>query len=413
MSKKKIGVGIIGTGRRGYSLGKCIAELREETGFEITALWNRTGVRMAETKTALIKTYSDNNISPDITLYENYEDLINDFSVDLIMIVTSQSAHRSHAVPALRSGKKVFLDKPIAHNLKDAITIFEEESKTKKTMFMGFTRRYENSWTRIFDLVKDGIIGDVKMMLIRAVIPYHVYFHTWVRRKELSGGALADKMSHYFDVFNWFAQGRPERLSACGGQSVFLPDPEAPGRCPECDRDCPYRAGQKEEKTRQDSMEDFGESRSKETDITKRLDNCVWLPGADINDHGIVNISYPEGIKASLFWCIFGPDTDDQETFEIVGNRGRIILTRHSGMIDVVGDYGKYHKVLDEKEGDFSSSHFGADHKLIFELNKFYDGSAPVVTGRDGLEAARIVEASHRSINSGGNLILMKDIENA
>ncbi|MCK5569241.1 MAG: hypothetical protein KAJ15_05955, partial [Spirochaetes bacterium] len=77
MSKKKIGVGIIGTGRRGYSLGKCIAELREETGFEITALWNRTGVRMAETKTALIKTYSDNNISPDITLYENYEDLIN------------------------------------------------------------------------------------------------------------------------------------------------------------------------------------------------------------------------------------------------------------------------------------------------------------------------------------------------
>ncbi len=170
MLKKKIGVGIIGTGRRGYSLGNCIAELRGETGFEITSLWNRTEVRMVETKTALIKTYSDNNIYPDITLYENYEDLINDFRVDLIMIVTSQNAHRSHAVPALRSGKKVFLDKPIAHNLKDAVAIYKEESKTGNPMFMGFTRRYDNSWTRIFDLVKDGIIGDVKMMLIRAVI---------------------------------------------------------------------------------------------------------------------------------------------------------------------------------------------------------------------------------------------------
>jgi predicted dehydrogenase len=53
MAPNKIGVGIIGTGRRGYSLGMCIAELSEATDLEIRALCNRTRVRMKETQIAL------------------------------------------------------------------------------------------------------------------------------------------------------------------------------------------------------------------------------------------------------------------------------------------------------------------------------------------------------------------------
>jgi predicted dehydrogenase len=292
MVPNKIGVGIIGTGRRGYSLGMCIAELSEATDLEIRALCNRTRVRMKETQTALVEKYKQKNHFPSIALYEKYEDLIADSAVDLIMIITPQYVHREHALPALRSGKKVFLDKPIAHNLEDAIAIFQEEQKTHNPMIMGFTRRYEDPWIKTFELVKKGVIGDVHMMLVRNIIPYHTFFHTWHRRMEWSGGALADKMSHFFDVFNWFAESTPERLSAFGSRAVFLPEKNPPNRCRECDRDCPYRVGQKAQTHRQDEMVDFSDSRSKETELVKIHDTCVYLPGADINDHGLVSIVY-------------------------------------------------------------------------------------------------------------------------
>jgi len=401
----KVGVGIIGTGRRGYALGMTIVELLKETDLEIRALCNRTEKRMEEAKKSIEKKYNDSGTSPSISLYHNYEDLIRDPNVKLIMIISPQYMHKEHTVPALLLEKKVFLDKPIAHNLQDAVDIFKTVKKTNNQMAMGFTRRYEEIWNKTYDLIKKGIIGDIKMMLVRAILPYHIYFHTWHRRMEWSGGAIADKMSHYFDTFNWFSKSSPQRVNAFGGQAVFLPDPSAPKRCSECDRECPYRFGQKDENERPDGMSDFDSSRLEETEIIKRSDNCVWLPGADINDHGIVNICYLNGIKAAVFWSIFGPDTEDQETFEIVGDRGRIVLTRQIGKIDIVGEYGKYNKIINIEKKHLTGSHFGADRELIKKLDKFCKGEKPIATCRDGLVAMQIVDAAHKSIRSGGKLM--------
>ncbi|MFW6138363.1 MAG: Gfo/Idh/MocA family protein [Spirochaetota bacterium] len=428
MSENNLGIGIIGTGRRGHSLGVCAAELYHSAGVEVRALCNRTRLRMEQAKDSLVKIYQENNVSPSISLYQNYQDLVDAPEVDLIMITTPQYTHKDQAVYALESGKKVFLDKPIAHNLEDALAIRQQEIRESNPMTIGFTRRFEAIWNKTFNLVTEGVIGNVKMMLIRNLIPYHTYFHTWHRKLEWSGGALADKMSHFFDVFNWFSGSYPERVSAYGGQSVFAPDTKAPARCSECDssyyrrtkassgrgeldKDCPYRVGEKKEKARQDTMVDFDNSRFREKEIIKRHDNCVWLPGADINDHGIVNLVYPDGLKAVLFWSIFGPDSNDQETFELVGTRGKIVLSRHTGNLEIISDYGNSRQEVEVKDDQFTASHFGADHRLIMELEQFYKGSPPVVSGKEGVGAARIVEAAHRSIQYGGKPLVMKDIQ--
>ena len=51
MAQQMKGVGIIGTGRRGYDLGMCIIDLKDKTGLEIRALNNRTRIRMEEAET--------------------------------------------------------------------------------------------------------------------------------------------------------------------------------------------------------------------------------------------------------------------------------------------------------------------------------------------------------------------------
>jgi predicted dehydrogenase len=414
MSHERIGVGIIGTGRRGFELGTCIIDLYGTKDLEIRALCNRTRVRMEEAKASFLSKYQEqHSVSPQMVLYERYDDLIADPDVHLVLVVTPTYAHEEPAVAALHAGKKVFLDKPIAPNLTAALNIRTAEHESGNPLVMGFTRRFEQKWLDTAELVGSGVIGDVKMLLHRAVVPYHNIFQSYMRRLEWSGGALAEKVSHLFDVLNWFAGGRPERVSSFGGRLVYVPEENAPKRCRECDRECPYRTGEKQEMVRQDNMVDFEDSRSRETELIKLHDICVWLPGADINDHGIVNITYSGGIKASVFWSLFGPDSDDQETFEIVGEKGKILLNRHHGRIDVYSEYGTRHEVLDTKPDRFGNSHFGADHRLIEELDRFCKSGESPVSAREGLGSARLVEASHRSVDAGGELVSMGDVAGA
>jgi predicted dehydrogenase len=413
MAQARKGVGIIGTGRRGYDLGMCIIDLHDKTNLEIRALNNRTRIRMEEARDAFLAKYADKGITPDIKLYEDYGALVDDPTVQLIIIVSPQNVHREHAVRALRSGKKVFLDKPMAHRLDEAVPIRREELNSENPLFIGFTRRYEQTWLKTHDLLKQGAIGDLKMILVKDVLPYHIYFHDWHRRMEWSGGVTADKISHLFDACNWFARSPAQRLSAFGGRAVFQPEENPPLRCSACNRDCPYRVVTVLDESRPDMMTDFSSSREKEKELEKIHDNCVWLPGADINDHGIINLSYENGIKASIFWSVFGPDSDDQEVFELVGDRGKIVLTRQIGEILVISDYGNKQERLNMKSDTFDKTHFGADHQLILELDGFVKGEAPVVSGKEGLDSSRLVEATHRSINSGGELIMMKHIPDA
>jgi predicted dehydrogenase len=387
-----------------------MVDLCDRTDLEVVALCNRTRVRMETAREAVIAAYEKKKHTPRIELYDGYRGLIEDPDVELVVIVTPQNVHRDQAVDALKTGKRIFLDKPMAHVLDQAIEIRKTELETQNPLFIGFTRRYEHTWLRAFDLLKSGAIGDLKMILVKDVLPYHIYFHDWHRRMVWSGGVLADKISHLFDACNWFAGDEADRLSAFGGRAVFVPEENPPRRCLECDRDCPYRVVTVEDESRPDMMTDFDGSRAGETELEKIHDNCVWLPGADINDHGVVNIAYKNGVKASLFWSVFGPDSDDQEIFELVGSSGKIVLTRQIGELLVIGDYGKHQERINTVSDNFSQSHFGADHQLILELDRFLKGAPPVVSGKEGLEASRLVEAAHRSIGSGGELVHMKDV---
>ena len=98
-------------------------------------------------------------------------------------------------------------------------------------------------------------------------------------------------------------------------------------------------------------------------------------------------------------------------TIERVGEKGRIVLIRHKGVIDIITDYGERHEILDMRKGDFQSSHFGADDVFIQELDQFCKGGTPRATSQEGLLAARMTEAVLRSSRGGGRLIQMEEIE--
>jgi len=403
-----IGVGIIGTGGRGINcLGQRLAETCRETGFRVVALNDINPDRMAEARTFLRAKFADSRPQVDITCHSTDKDLVHDPAVDVVLVTTPQYAHCGNATVSLRSGKKTYLDKPIAHTLADATRIVEEERRADSPLLMGFTRRYERAWREAFTLIRNGAIGEPRMLLLRAVIPSHVYFHKFYRRRAWSGGVLNEKSAHHFDVFNWFADSAPVRLSAIGDQAVFRPRPDAPERCSTCDRQCPYRVGAKGRPRAQDDVVVFGNSWMDETEEIYRHDNCVWLPGADNCDHAVVHVTYANGVKACLFLCVFGPRAHDQETFEIVGTSGRIILTRHTAQLDVASDYGRSHETVDCRDEETKSSHFGADPELVREMRRWYDGATPIVSAVDGCRATQMSLAAVESTGTDGAVIAL------
>ncbi len=117
----------------------CIARLRDRIDLEVRALHNRTPVRMEEAKKGIVDSYRSADEVPEMQPYEKYADLIADPAVDLVMVNTPQYAHRDPTIAALRSGKKVYLDKPLAHTLEDALAIYREQDRSGNQVIMSFT----------------------------------------------------------------------------------------------------------------------------------------------------------------------------------------------------------------------------------------------------------------------------------
>ena len=420
----EIRVAIIGAGERGvYVLGARATELREETGIVVRVLCDTNAERAAEGKAFLEARYADAGYEIEIDTETDFHRAIARDDIDSVFVTTYTSEHREPTVAALEAGKQVYLDKPMATTLEDADAMMEAERRSERPLIMGFTRRYEHTWRTAVQLLRDGAIGELQTILLRSVIPYARYLQRWHRRRERSGGALNDKVSHYYDALNWIAESRATSLGAMGGRSgVFATDPTAPLRCRDCDRQCPFRA------LPSDTVNEIGivyrldpDYRKQQHGIFSRrtwteaeqedaqIDNCVYRPDSDIIDHAMVNISYENGVKASLFWQIFGPSAEDEETLELVGSSGRLRLVRDTGEIDLVTDYGAEHRVQDARGPHFDSTHFGADVALLHEIRRHYDGDRPVAGTSDGYESLRMVEAIQDAIDAGGTVISLGD----
>lgn len=398
------GVAVIGAGERGiYYVGSRMAELAGETGFRIVTLYDRLAQRSAHAKMHLDGIYRARGIAHTVKTAATLGDAVNDPEVDLVIVTTHTNMHLEPVRAAAAAGKRIYLDKPIAVSLDDARGIVETEAETGSPIMMGFTRRYEKPWIESVGLARTNAIAEPRMVLLRSVIPYTRYLQLWHRTNASSGGAINDKGSHHFDVLNWVAASEAVSVTAVGGRSpIFAPDPTAPARCSECDRDCPYRRHE----TLIDKAEGVGRVPNRswlEADRPEdRNDNCVYLPGSDIDDHAVVTVRYESGLVACLFFTIFGPFAEDQETLEIVGENGRLRMERHSGQIDLVSAHGRRREIIEAGAKERTSSHFGADLELVRTMRRFMDGERPPAGVRDGLASLELVTAARKSLHAQG-----------
>lgn len=91
---------------------------------------------------------------PWATRYSEPDDLVRDNNVDAVLIATPHAYHAATAIAALRAGKHVFVEKPMAMTLADADAIAKEEAASGCVVQVGYMRRYAGAFQAAVEIVR-------------------------------------------------------------------------------------------------------------------------------------------------------------------------------------------------------------------------------------------------------------------
>jgi myo-inositol 2-dehydrogenase/D-chiro-inositol 1-dehydrogenase len=166
---------------------------------------------------------------PALTLYGDYDAMLEDATLDAVWLVTPTSLHADQIIAALRAGKHVFCEKPLSLDLAQCDRVIEESARFPDLRVMiGFVRRFDPSYRDAFAKVGQGAIG--RPFMVRSqTCDMNDPDGFFVRFAPTSGGLFLDCSVHDIDLARWmlgnpratrvFASGTialHEGLAACG-----------------------------------------------------------------------------------------------------------------------------------------------------------------------------------------------------
>ena len=132
----------------------------------------------------------------------DYQNILRDPEVDLVMVTTRHNLHARMVIEALRNGKSVFVEKPLCLNeteLDDIIQAYQEAPEGT-TLTVGFNRRFSPFAEKMRRLLGDGPKNIVATMNA-GFIPREV----WVHDLEIGGGRIIGEACHFIDLCSFLA----------------------------------------------------------------------------------------------------------------------------------------------------------------------------------------------------------------
>ncbi|HSD87563.1 MAG TPA: bi-domain-containing oxidoreductase [Kofleriaceae bacterium] len=144
-------------------------------------------------------------------------DILRDEATNVVFIATRHDSHASLAAEALRSGKAVFVEKPLAltrEQLEEVLAAAE----TNPRLTVGFNRRFSPHTRR----VRAALAGAGSMIIHIRVNAGPIPANSWIHDPSVGGGRLLGEVCHFIDLAQAIAGARIRRVYASG---IGLPDP--------------------------------------------------------------------------------------------------------------------------------------------------------------------------------------------
>lgn len=197
-AKNKINIALVGLGS--FATNVHLPNLNElNDKFNVAAVVNKSGNKASH--------YAKHNKA--IYATTNYDDVLTDESIDLVFISTRHDSHANLVLQALKAGKHVFVEKPLATNLDELKEIedFYQNATTKPLLMVGFNRRF----SKYSKEIKTHIKNRINPMMIRyRMNAGYIPLDHWVHE---NGGRIVGEACHIIDLMNYFTESEIESIS--------------------------------------------------------------------------------------------------------------------------------------------------------------------------------------------------------
>ena len=188
--KGRLAVGLIGLGRLGRVYARDLASRIAET--RLVGVADPVGTLAQE-------------VAAEFDVPRHYTDplaLINDASVDALVIVSPTDTHRQLVIAAAQAGKPTFCEKPPALSLGEIAEMKDAIAKSGIFFQMGFMRRFDAGYASAKKQIEAGRIGTPLVFKSTSRDPFRPSLE--YANPKSSGGMLIDMGIHDFDLARWF-----------------------------------------------------------------------------------------------------------------------------------------------------------------------------------------------------------------
>ena len=216
------------------------------------------------------KSYAERHNIP--RWYDDAQRLIDDPNVNAVYIATPPSTHATFAIMAMKSGKPVYVEKPLAANYEDCMRVCRISEKTNIPCFVAYYRRELPYFQKAKSMVADGTIGNAINVQIRFSVPprdldYNRTNLPWRVIPDIAGGGyFYDLAPHQIDLL----------------QEIFGPIVEAEG---------------------------FKANRGGLYETEDTVSACF---------------KFADGLPGSGSWCFVGHESAKEDSIQIIGDKGSL-----------------------------------------------------------------------------------------
>ncbi len=149
-------------------------------------------------------------------LYARADDLINDPTIDIIDVCTPSSYHEPLSIAALKAGKHVLCEKPLAPTPEAVQRMIDARDASGKLLMTAQHQRFQGDSKAMMAEIQTGALGSIYhargWMLRRAAFPGRASF---VQKRHSGGGACIDIGVHVLDLTLWL-MGNPKPVTVTG-----------------------------------------------------------------------------------------------------------------------------------------------------------------------------------------------------
>ena len=172
--------------------------------------------------------------------FSHYEELLEDQSIDAVVVATPDHWHAIVSIAAIKSGKDVYCEKPLTHTVKEGRAMVIATREHQRVVQTGSMQRSWKDFRHACELVVNGYVGDIKKVIVNVgdppvpcdlegaetpgyldwdrwlgpakVRPYSpvlappitdTAWPRWREYMEFGGGGIADWGAHMFDIAQW------------------------------------------------------------------------------------------------------------------------------------------------------------------------------------------------------------------